>query len=392
MTSSISDIASEIPSTEASTSVDVTATPTETNGVAPGAPRDGAAMVLVPAGFIGDLLGSLSGTIGQVTGGLLGNATFGRHVGELAGEAATLLPFQVVPPGPTSETNGSGEASTAGHEPMIVVPNAFLGGILGGIGGSLLGGTIGGWLGSEQVGESIGSTVGGAVGGLLPFQVVPPEQMPPGSGSGPDGAATVEDAMIVVPAGFFGDVLAGVAGTVGDLVGGKSGRQVGEAAAPFIRELFPFQAVPPQLAPQASGPGVAQEQMQMTVVPAGFFGGLLSNMAESIGGAVGGLFGSASTGKAVGGAAAPILNMLPFHAVPQGALSPASAGPASHPQEQMLFVPAGLLGSMLSCWGGTVGREIGGWLGDEKTGATIGSYAGKLGDLLPFSVLPPARD
>ena len=187
-----------------------------------------------------------------------------------------LLPFQVIPPTLAPQSAGP-EAAQGTDETLVVVPAGFLGGIIGGLGGNLLGGAIGGLFGSSDTGGSIGSTVGGVIGGLLPFQVVPPQLMP--QSSGPETAPSQDDAMVVVPAGFFGDLLSGVAGTVGHLVGGDTGQKIGEAASPFLG-LLPFQTVPPKLAPQSTGPDGTEKAQEMVVLPAGFFGNLLSGFAE----------------------------------------------------------------------------------------------------------------
>ena len=346
--------------------------------------EDGA-LTVVPAGFIADILGGLSGTIGEVTGGFFGNAPLGKQIGKAAQPLVELLPFTLVAPSLMPASTGPGGAGKVPEEAMIVVPNAFLGGILGGIGGNLLGSTVGGWLGDSETGADVGSAVGGFLGGLLPFQVVPPELMP--ASAGPDAKApTSDEAMVVVPAGFFGNLLSGVASTFSGIDRGIAGDVAG-AASPFLK-MIPFQAVPKELAPMTAGPGGASKEIEMTVLPAGFFGSLLSGMAESVGGAVGGLFGGERVGAQIGSTVAPIINMLPFHAVPPVALAPQSAGPAGAPQEQMLFVPAGLFGSLLSGWGGTLNSLVSDWSGSPNAGKVAEGLTGIVGDLLPFSVLP----
>lgn len=300
------------------------------------AARGDGPLMVVPSGFIADILSGLSGTIGEVAGDIFGNAALGKQIGVAAGPLVKLLPFQIVPPAVAPESSGpqagaSGAVSGSG-ESMIVVPEAFLGGLLGGIGGNLLGGAIGGLFGGsgKQTGSSIGSAIGGIFGGLLPFQVVPPALLP--QSTGPEGGSTDQEPMVVVPAGFFGDLLSGVAGTVGGIAGGlfggsqgaQTGQQLGNTLSPILK-LFPFQDVPPQLLPQSTGPdGSSTEQERLIVVPAGFFGSLLSGLSGTIGGAVGGLFGDAKTGQAIGGGLSPILSLLPFQVVPSATESAAS--------------------------------------------------------------------
>jgi hypothetical protein len=369
----------------------VTGTPASSGGPATSyRPPGEDQMALVPAGLVADLLGGLSGTIGEITGGFFGNRQLGKQIGDAASPLIKLLPFQMIPPA-VAPMSGGGPAGTAApegpDEALIVVPAGFVGGLLGGIGGKLLGGVVGGWLGNESTGQTAGGVIGGVLGGLLPFQVVPPALMP--QSAGPDGGAPQEP-MVVVPAGFFGDLLGGFSGTLGGLIGGKTGQQIGTTAAPFLK-LLPFQQVPPDMAPMSTGPGGTQETERLVVLPAGFFGSLLSGLAGTVGGAVGQIFGDAKTGQAVGNAAAPLLEMLPFHAVPD-ALVPASSdtGPGTGKDEKLMLVPAGLFGNLLSGYAGAIGGTIGGWLGDAKTGQTIGNAAAPLIKLLPFGTSYPA--
>lgn len=310
-------------------------------------------MMLVPAGFVADMISGLSGTIGEVTGGIFGNRKLGRDIGEAASPLIKLLPFQVVPPVLAPQSAGpEGAGAEPGSEALVVVPAGFLGGVLGGLGGQLLGGVVGDWLGDKKTGETAGSAIGGVLGGLLPFQVVPPTVAP--QSVGPDGTQA-QEAMVVVPAGFFGDLLGGVAGAVGELAGGTTGRQFGEAASPFLR-LLPFQAVPEDLVPQSAGPDGGAPQERLVVLPAGFFGNLLSGLAGTVGSAVGGAFGDARTGQAVGDAAAPLLKLLPFKQVP-AELAPQSTDPAA-PSDPLMAVPAGLFSSLLNCWSGTLVNSL----------------------------------
>ncbi|MDQ3610079.1 MAG: hypothetical protein M4D85_00490 [Actinomycetota bacterium] len=366
------------------------ATGTTNNGADSPSRRQGEErLVVVPAGFIADIVGGLSGTIGEITGGYFGNARLGRQIGDAASPLIKLLPFQVIPSAlETQSTGPDGGGAQGPDEAMIIVPAGFLGGLLGGIGGQLLGGTVGGWLGNKEAGSTVGSTLGGVLGGLLPFQVVPPSLTP--QSAAPD-AAEPQEPLVVVPAGFFGDLLSGVAGTVGGLIGGDTGRSIGQTASPFLK-LLPFQDVPPDLAPQSAGPDGAPTE-RMVVVPAGFFGNLLSGLAGTVGGAVGGLFGDAKTGTAVGGAAAPLLKLLPFHEVPPQVL-PQSAAPdpgAGSERDKLMLVPAGLFGSLLSCWSGTIGTFVGDLVGDARTGDVVGKAAQAAGDIVPFSAVPQPR-
>src|SRR5829696_5383835 len=52
--------------------------------------------VFVPAGFIADILGGLSGAVGEVAGTYFGKPKLGKDLGEAASPLIKLLPFQVV--------------------------------------------------------------------------------------------------------------------------------------------------------------------------------------------------------------------------------------------------------------------------------------------------------
>jgi len=192
--------------------------------------------------------------------------------------------------------------------------------------------------------------------------------------------------MVVVPAGFFGNLLKGVASTIANVSGNSTVKQIAGTAA-GLSDLLPFQDVPPSLVPQSAGPdGKATDAERMIVVPAGFFGNLLSGLADTVGGAIGGVFGDSKTGAAIGNAAKPLLGLIPFHTVPPE-LAPQSAGPdGGGQQEELMVVPAGLFSGLLSSYAGAIGQAAGGFLGNAGLGKQIGDAAAPLIKLLPFSV------
>jgi hypothetical protein len=340
-------------------------------------------LVVLPAGFFGDLLSKFSGTIGEVAGGVFGNAALGKQIGDAASPFAKLLPFSVVPPAVNPASAGPGGAGGGSGETLVVVPAGFIGGLLGGIGGNLLGGVVGDWFGNKDAGKTVGSTVGGVLGGLLPFQVVPPQIAP--QSVGPGGQPT-DEPMVVVPAGFFGNLLKGVATTIAHISGDSTVQTIAGTAA-GLSDLLPFHDVPPNLVPQSAGPdGKAGDAERMIVVPAGFFGNLLSGLADTVGGAIGGIFGDSQTGAAIGNAAKPFLGLIPFHAVPPE-LAPQSAGPdGGAKQDELMVVPAGLFSGLLSSYAGAIGEAAGGYFGSAGLGKQIGNAAAPLIKLLPFSV------
>ena len=389
MTPSLQTIAQQIPSSSSSsTSMSSTAVPAS-GGPALTTHSEGPLMV-VPSGFLAELVHGLQGTIEDITGGFFGQPHPGTSVasGGSPGSAGGLLPFQLVAPALTPQSagpaNGQSTPAPQRQEPLVVVPAAFLGGLLGGIGGNLLGSTVGDWLGNKQAGASVGSTIGGIVGGLLPFQVLPATVAPQSTGSG-----SGSDPMVVVPAGFFGNLLAGVAQTVSHVSGDSTVQEIAGAAG-SLAGLLPFSEVPPTLLPASTAPGVPAAPDRMILVPAGFFGSLLSGLAGTVGSAVGGLLGDSQTGGQVGSAIAPVLDMLPFHAVPPQ-LVPQSAGPGQlSTSEPLMFVPAGLFAGLLSGLAGTVGGVVGGLLGNSSAGTAIGSTIAPILNLLPFHTVAPA--
>ncbi|QGQ19287.1 hypothetical protein GC089_08645 [Cellulomonas sp. JZ18] len=344
--------------------------------------------MVVPASFLGDALKGLvsryvSPTLPAPAGGAADQIRRGIE------RAVGGLPFAVVPQG-VQPQSATGPTPTAGtDEDVVLVPAGFLGGLLGGLGGGLLGGTVGKWFGNEQAGSAIGKAAGGVLGGMMPFQVVPPDVVP--ASAGPDAPAAPQEDMVLVPAGFFGNLLGGLAKTVGGMVGGSTGRTIGDTAGTLISRFVPFSEVPPEVVPQSTGPqGTTAEDERLIVLPAGFFGNLLSGLAGTVGKAIGGALGDARTGEDVGNAVSPILSWIPFQALPSE-LQPASAVPGTEAgaKEELVLVPAGLFGNLLSGLAGTVGKAIGGAFGDARTGEDVGNAVAPVLRLFPFSVVPP---
>ena len=60
------------------------------------------------------------------------------------------------------------------------------------------------------------------------------------------------------------------------------------------------------------------------------------------------------------------------------------------PANQLIVVPAGLFGNLLSGLAGTIGGAVGGMFGDEETGKAIGEAASGLISMVPFHTVPPA--
>ena len=133
---------------------------------------------LAPQGFLGNLVGQLTGPAGQAIGGLFGQPQGSGQIGQALGGLGHLLPFQAAPwPVPTMW--GGQQPGYGGWQ---FVPQGFLGHLLGQFGGPA-GQAIGGLFGQPQGSGQIGQALGG-LGHLLPFQTAPwpiQQQALPGS-------------------------------------------------------------------------------------------------------------------------------------------------------------------------------------------------------------------
>ena len=271
----------------------------------------------------------------------------------------------------------------AGHVPVAVHPAAQAALAPQGVFGDILG----------AVAPTIGSVVGG-LGGLLPFSAQP-QYVAPQAVLAPQGVLgnilggllpfsaqpqAVAPQAALAPQGVFGDILGAVAPTIGSVVGGLGG-------------LLPFSAQPQYVAPQA------------VLAPQGVFGNIVSSLAPTVGQAVGGLLGNAGAGQQIGSVAGQIANLLPFSAQPQyvapqavlapqgvlgnilGGLLPFSAQPQAV-APQAVLAPQGVFGNIVSSLAPTVGQAVGGLLGNAGAGQQIGSVAGHIANLLPFSAQP----
>lgn len=353
--------------------------PTHQKTATPGAPGD-EPMIVVPAGLFGDVIGSLAGVAGKVIGRSLGNEALGQSLGNAAGPL--IKHFSPFTTDPTQESD-QGSATDGAGEALVVVPAGFLSGLLGGVGGELLGKAVGGLLGNKQLGGAIGGALGGAAGTALgPFSMLPPEVAP--ADAGPDRTGGPDEPMILVPAGFLGNLLGGISGTVGELIGGDQGRQWGTLAGGVLQKVVPWQALPPELAPASAGPDQGTPE-DSVVVPAGWLSSVTSLYGDTI-------------CRIGGNIPSPALTIPPdvrksitaFSTVPPS-VAPMSVDGNGHAEEELVYVPAGLFGGLLSSLGGVLGSAVGKQFGAEQLGGTLGGTLGRLGGkLFPFQVVPPS--
>jgi hypothetical protein len=196
--------------------------------------------------------------------------------------------------------------------------------------------------------------------------------------------AQPNNTMGYAPQGVVGDLLSGLAPTIGTTIGSTAGNQqlgtqLGNVAAELAKYL-PFSAIPTaQPMPQLIGGD------PRTYSPQGIFGDLIASTAPTIGTTVGDWAGNQQLGTSIGNVASQVAKYLPFSATPTAFQPPPFYTPI--PQS---YAPQGIFGSLLGGpLGNTVGGQIGDWLGNRQLGESLGSTIGGVaGDLLPFSAIP----
>ena len=139
-----------------------------------------------------------------------------------------------------------------------------------------------------------------------------------------------------------------------------------------------------------------QPQQMGGLAPQGFFGSLLgAPLGGLIGRGIGGLFGNSRLGGQIGQAAGGIGGgFLPFSADPVAAAYAQQQQQLQQLQQlqgQGDLAPQGWFGNILRSVGRPLGSAIGGAFGNAGLGGTIGTYAGQLGGMLPFSADPVAQ-
>ncbi|MGZ8340091.1 MAG: hypothetical protein ACXWU9_10970 [Telluria sp.] len=259
-----------------------------------------------PQGWFGNLIGQVGQPLGGAIGGLFGNAGAGQTIGGVAGQLGKLLPFGADP------VAAAYAQQLQQAQQQQFSPQGWGGNLLSKI-GQPLGSTVGGWFGNAGLGSTIGGAVG-QLGKLLPF------------GADPVAAAYAQQLQAqqqqLAPQGWIGDLIGRVAEPIGSTVGGWLGNEgvgstIGEVAGQ-LGQFLPFGADPVAAAyAQQQMQQAAQQQQQLA--PQGWFGNIIGQVGQPLGGAIGGLFGNRSAGQAIGGIAGQLGSLLPFGAEPQGA-------------------------------------------------------------------------
>ncbi|MES2295390.1 MAG: hypothetical protein V4582_00025 [Pseudomonadota bacterium] len=306
---------------------------------------------LAPQGFFGGLIGApLGGLIGRGIGGLFGNAGMGSHIGQLAGGiGGAILPFSVDPVTAAYAQQAQQQQQMQALQGQLA-PQGFFGNLLGAV-GQPLGGAIGGLFGHSGIGNTIGG-VASQLGRILPFS------------SDPLTAAYAQQAQ--------------------------------------------QQQLQQQLLQQAQQAQLAQQMGQQgQIAPQGWFGNVLSQVGQPLGGAIGGLFGQSGIGNAIGGVASQLGSILPFSADPVSQLYAQQAQQAQQQQLRQLqqaqlqqaqlaqqvgqqgqFAPQGWFGNLIGQVGQPLGSAIGGLFGNAGLGGSIGGVASQIGRILPFAADP----
>lgn len=244
-------------------------------------------------------------------------------------------------------------------------PQGFFGSLLGAPLGGMLGRGIGGLLGNQRLGNQIGQAAGGIGGAFLPFAADPVQQAQQQMLEQQIQQQQLQQAQMqqqlqqaqmqqqLAPQGFFGNLLGQVGRPLGSYLGGQLGNAglggtLGGMAGSLGR-LLPFGADPSAMAQQQIAPQVHQQLIQQIqqlqqqlqqqqqqyaqlvqmisqqqqqlgqqgqISPQGWFGNLIGQVGQPLGGAIGGIFGNSGLGSQIGGVAGQIGRMLPFGADP----------------------------------------------------------------------------
>jgi hypothetical protein len=322
-----------------------------------------------PQGFFGGLLGApLGGLIGKGIGGLFGNAQMGNKIGQWAGGVGgTLLPFGADPVQQAQLQQQIQQEQLMQQAQMgqQLNPQGFFGNLIGQV-GRPLGSMIGSTFGNRNLGNTIGGIAGG-LGRFLPFSADPVQQAQIQQQMQLEQqqqmqqlqqAQQAQQAQQLNPQGWFGDIVNQVGRPLGGAIGGAFGNAglgnaIGDVASQIGR-ILPFNvdpqslmANPPvayyayqrllqqvqqlqqqlqqqqqQYAQLAQSVGQQQQQQQPQagqqgqIAPQGWFGNLIGQVGQPLGGAIGGMFGNSQLGSNIGGVAGHLGRMLPFGADP----------------------------------------------------------------------------
>ncbi|MQA19609.1 hypothetical protein [Rugamonas rivuli] len=260
---------------------------------------------LAPQGWFGNIIKSVAQPLGGAIGGAFGNAGLGNTIGGIASQLGGMLPFAADPLQQAYAQQAAQVQQLQQLQAQGLAPQGWFGNIIKSV-GRPLGGMIGGAFGHAGLGNTIGG-IASQLGGMLPFSVDPAEQ-----------AAALQDVQLqsqgLVPQGYFGNLLRHRANT-GIISPPIFSNPIGSPgigySSPGIANMLPFAADPVSQA-YAQQAQDAQLQQLQGLAPQGWFGNLIKNVAQPLGGAIGGAFGNAGLGNTIGGIASQLGGMLPF--------------------------------------------------------------------------------
>jgi len=245
----------------------------------------------------------------------------------------SVMPFFL----PTGD-NMNGISQLGGYGGQQLAPQGVFGGLFGAPLGGMIERGIGGMFGNSSLGGQIGQMAGGIGGGLLPFQ---------------------NDPMMQAYAQ-------------------QMQQQQQQQLMQQLQQLQQMQQQQPQ-----------EQQGQQQIAPQGFFGNLLGQIGQPLGGAIGGIFGQSGLGSQIGGAAGQLGRLLPFQQDPMQSYAQQQGQQGQQGQQQL--APQGFVGNLIGQYGQPAGSAIGGLFGQAGLGGQIGGIASQLGRLLPFQQDPIAQ-
>ncbi len=135
--------------------------------------------------------------------------------------------------------------------------------------------------------------------------------------------------------------------------------------------------------------------MGQQLAPQGWFGNLLGQIGQPLGGAIGGIFGHSGIGSQIG--QDPVAQAYAQLAQQQQLqqqlqqlqqIQQLQAQQAQQGQPGQSLAPQGFFGNLLGHIGQPLGSAMGGLFGHSNIGSQIGGAAGQLGRLLPFQMDP----
>ncbi len=369
---------------------------------------------LAPQGIFGSLGGgALGGLIGRGIGSIFHNSGLGGQIGQtIGGIGGAILPFNVDPVTAAYAQQIQQQQLQQQMQQGQLAPQGWIGNLIGQV-GQPLGSAIGGIFGHAGLGGTIGGAAG-QLGRLLPFgadpvtaayaqqqqqqQLMQLQQLQDVQQQQQQLQQLAQQGQLA-PQGFFGNLLGQVARPLGGAIGGifgqsGIGKTIGGVAGglgrflPFeadpVAQAYAQQAQQQQLAQQMQQAQLQQLAQQGQLAPQGWFGNILSQVGQPLGGAIGGIFGQSGIGSTIGGAAAQLGRILPFGADPATAAYAQQAQLAQQQQMQQQLMQQQLMQQQmaqqqLAQQQAQLGQQGNGYFPGYQAGAGVGQQANLYG-------------